>query len=145
MNSDLTLALHVMGFLTACRGQAVTSERLAGTYGTNAVVVRRVISRLNKAGLVKTRRGSGGGSVLARSADSINLRQIFEAVAASESPELLRRHPGKESPVAEVLAGFINEFYSDAEEALLKRFESVTIEEMDGVVRPRIVALLHDL
>ncbi|MEM1183125.1 MAG: Rrf2 family transcriptional regulator [Acidobacteriota bacterium] len=144
MNSDLTLALHVMGFLTACGGQAVTSQRLAATYGTNAVVVRRVISRLNKAGLVQTRRGSGGGSVLARSADSINLRQIFEAVTASESPELLRRHPGQESPVAEVLAGFINEFYSDAEEALLKRFESVTIEEMDQVVRPKILASLHD-
>jgi len=142
MNSDLTVALHVMGFLTACGGQAVTSERLARTYGTNAVVVRRVISRLNKAGLVSTRRGSGGGSVLARSADSINLRQIFEAVAATENPELLRRHPGKESPIAEVLAGFINDFYGDAERALLERFESVTIEEMDHVVRPRILASL---
>ncbi|MEO1087659.1 MAG: Rrf2 family transcriptional regulator [Acidobacteriota bacterium] len=145
MNSDLTVALHVMGFLTACGGKAVTSEILAQTYGTNAVVVRRVISRLNKAGLVQTRRGSGGGSALARTAASINLRQIFEAVSATDSPELLRRHPGKESPVAEVLAGFINDFYSEAEEALLQRFESVTIEEMDQAVRPKILASLHDI
>ncbi|MEM6796611.1 MAG: Rrf2 family transcriptional regulator [Acidobacteriota bacterium] len=143
MNSDLTVALHVMGFLTASGGQALTSEILARTYGTNAVVIRRVVSKLNKAGLVKTRRGSGGGSALARSPSSITLRHVFEAVATTEPPELLRRHPGQESPVAKVLAGFINDFYGDAEEALLKSFESVTIEEMDRVVRPKIWASLH--
>ncbi|MEL7061482.1 MAG: Rrf2 family transcriptional regulator [Acidobacteriota bacterium] len=145
MNSDLTVALHVMGCLTAFSGKAVTSERLAQIYGTNPVVVRRVISKLNKAGLVQTRRGAGGGSVLARRPASINLRQVFEAVAGTDSPGLLRRHPGEESPVAGVLAGFINDLYSEAEEALLQRFESVTVEEMDQTVRPRIVASLHNL
>ena len=141
MNSDLTVALHVLGFLTSCPG-AVTSETLARTYGTNPVVVRRVLSKLRKAGLVETRRGSGGGSSLARSSDAINLRQVFEAV--SESTELLRRHPGKESPVAQILAGFINDIYLEAEEALLEKLESATIAEMDQQVRPKIFATLRE-
>ena len=141
MNSDLTVALHILGCLTCCSG-VMNSEHLARSYGTNPVVVRRVLSKLRKAGLVETRRGSGGGSVLARSPSSINLRQVYEAV--SEKTELLRRHPGKESPVAEVLADFINDFYTEAEEALLKKLESGTIEEMDQQVRPKILAVLGD-
>lgn len=138
MNSDLTIGLHIMGFLTARQGQPLTSETLAETYGTSPVVIRRVLSRLKQAGLVQTRRGTGGGSVLAREPSQINLRQVYEAV--SENPELLRRHPGDESGVAQVLADYINDIYDEAEEALMQRLASVTVEQMDAVVKPRICA-----
>lgn len=140
MNSNLAVGLHIVGFLTARRGEPLTSETLAETYGTSPVVVRRVLSKLNQAGLVETRRGTGGGSVLARKPSQINLRQVFEAV--SENQELLRRHPGDESGVAKVLAGYINGLYSEAEEALMKKLEKVTVAQMDAVVKPKICAQL---
>ena len=136
MNSDLAIGLHIVGFLTARRGEPLTSKTLAETYGTSPVVVRRVLSKLCQAGLIESRRGLGGGSVLAVHPSKINLRQVFEAVA--EDTQLLRRHPGEESGVAKVLAEYINEMYAEAEEALMQRLESVTVEQMDSVVKPRI-------
>ncbi|MEO1616685.1 MAG: Rrf2 family transcriptional regulator [Planctomycetota bacterium] len=136
MNSDLAIGLHIVGFLCARRGEPLTSQELAETYGTSPVVVRRVLSKLSQAELIETRRGIGGGSVLARKPTEINLRQVYEAV--SDNPELLRRHPGDDSGVAKVLSGYINELYSQAEEAFLRELESVTVSQMDAVVRPRI-------
>ena len=136
MNSDLAVGLHIMGFLCARNGEPLTSEVLAETYGTSPIVVRRVLSKLNQASLIETRRGVGGGSVLARKPSDINLRQVYDAV--SENPELLRRHPGTESGVANVLSEYINELYGAAEEAFLQKLESVTVSQMDAVVRPKI-------
>ena len=141
MSSDLAVGLHIVGFLTARRGEPVTSEVLAETYGTSPVVVRRVLSKLSSAGLVESRRGVGGGSVLAQDAASFTLREVYEAVAGDQ--QLLRRHPGDESGVAKVLADYINGLCDEAEEALLERLGAVTIEELDAAVRPRICRLLR--
>lgn len=142
MSSDLAVGLHIVGFLTARRGEPVTSQALAETYGTSPVVIRRVLSKLSRAGLVETRRGFGGGSILAKNAAAFNLRDVYEAV--SEDQQLLRRHPGNESKVAKVLADFINDLYGEAEEALLGRLEAVTVEQMDLAVRPRICRVLRE-
>ncbi|MEO0513772.1 MAG: Rrf2 family transcriptional regulator [Planctomycetota bacterium] len=138
MNSDFAIGLHIVGFLTARQGQPLTSDVLARTYGTSPVVVRRVLSRLQHAGLVETRRGSGGGSVLAQEPSAINLRAVYQAV--NENPQFLRRHPGEEGGVAQVMGTYINELCHKAEQALLEQLESVTVQQMDAAVRPRIIA-----
>ena len=140
MNSELAIALHIVGFLTARNGEPLTSDVLAKTYGTSPVVVRRVLAKLNRADLVESRRGFNGGSVLTRKPATINLRQVFEAI--SDNQELLRRHPGTESGVAKVLAEYINHIYDEAEEALMKKLEMVTVKQMDAAVKPRICDLL---
>lgn len=139
VNSDLAIGLHIVGFLTSRQGEPLTSELLADTYGTNPVVIRRVLTKLQRAGLIATRRGIGGGSTLAREPSAINLRQVYEAV--TDNAQLLRRHPGHDSGVAQILGSYINELCSEAEAALLERLESVTAEQLDAEVRPRIIAL----
>lgn len=141
MSSELAVGLHIVGFLTARRGEPITSETLAETYGTSPVVIRRVLSKLSKAGLVETRRGVGGGSVLAQDSAACTLRDVYEAVV--EDQPLLRRPPRDGSGVAKVLADYINDLYGEAEEALLSRLGSVTVEEMDATVRPRICRVLR--
>lgn len=137
MNSQLTIALHIVGFLTSRRGAPLTSEVLAQTYGTSAVVLRRVLAKLQRAGLVDTRRGVGGGSVLARSADKMNLREVYEAV--TEESDLLPRHPGVDrNGVAPIVAEYVNELYEEAELALLRRLEQVSVAQMDQVLGTRI-------
>ena len=140
MNQDFAIGLHIVGFLASRNGDPLTSETMANTFGTSPVVLRRVLSRLNHSGLVETRRGLGGGSVLARRAAKINLREVYEAVC--EDARVFRRHPGGAGPVSRVLGQYINEFYSGAEQSLLKHLESTTVADMDSVVGPKICAAL---
>lgn len=136
MNSQFPIALHILGFLTARGGEPLTSEVMASTYGTSPVVLRRVLAKLQQAGLVETRRGVNGGSLLARHPSTIDLRQVYLAVNAD--PELLVRHPECEGRIERVLSGYINGVIGTAEEALLAELEAVTIEQMDAEVRARI-------
>ena len=141
MTSEFTIGLHVLGFLTARRGEPLTSEVLARTYGTSPVVLRRVLSKLGQAGLVAARRGAGGGSVLARAPSEISLLDVYTAL--TDKPALLPRHPGEDAGPARVLAAYINDIYADAEAALLDRLAAVSIEQMDSEVRPEICAALE--
>ena len=137
MNNQLPIALHILGFLASRGGEPLTSEVMAETYGTSPVVLRRVLTKLQRAGLVETRRGVACGSILARNPKSITLRQAYEAVAYD--PQLLQRHPnGCAGQVAPVLAQFVNDVLGDAEQALLERLETVTVEQMDAEIRRRI-------
>ena len=137
MTSEFSIALHILGFLASRRGDPLTSEEIARTYGTSPVVVRRVLAKLQRAGLVESRRGVGGGSVLARSPSQINLRQAYEAI--SPEPDILPRHPGScQEVLPAILAGFVNELCSEAERAMLKRLESVTVQRMDRTIRVRL-------
>ena len=139
MNNQLAIALHILGFLASRGDEPLTSETLAATYGTSPVVLRRVLAKLRRAGLVATRRGVGGGSVLARQPSAINLREAYEAVA--EDTEILRRPAsGCSGRVATIVAGYIDELYAEAEQALLGKLEAVTVAEMDREVRARICA-----
>lgn len=75
MTGRFTIALHLLGLLASKNGEPLTSEVMAKTYGTSPVVLRRVLAKLQRAGLVHTQRGVGGGSLLAREASQITLRE----------------------------------------------------------------------
>ena len=45
--------------------------------------------------------------------------------------------------VAPVLAGYVNEIFLDAEQALLEKLESVTVAEMDRKLRRRMAARMR--
>lgn len=129
-----------MGFLTAMEGKPLSSEILATTYGTSPVVVRRLLAKLSEAGLIHSQRGVGGGSALAQEPESINLRDVYEAVV--ERSEIFPRYPVDKVGPSKVLGSYVNDMLCEAEEDLLARFEKVSIYEMDQQVRPAICKLL---
>jgi DNA-binding IscR family transcriptional regulator len=78
------VAAHALAYLAHkgafAAADAISSAELAASMPTNPVVVRRVTAMLGKAGLVGSRTGAGGGAWLLRSAESIHLDEVLEAV-----------------------------------------------------------------
>lgn len=60
-NSRLSLALHTLGHMARDPEAMGTSSEIATHAGTNPVVVRRVLGRLRKAGLLISEKGHAGG------------------------------------------------------------------------------------
>ncbi|RME28777.1 MAG: Rrf2 family transcriptional regulator [Deltaproteobacteria bacterium] len=134
ISARFAMAAHVLGML-ALRERAgagpATSEVLAASVNTNPVVVRRIIGELRRAGLVRTRRGVGGGAVLARAPDAITLRQVYEAVA--EPSPLLPCAPGTPKTRCDLGARaheVLGEVVADAEEALRVRLARTTVADL---------------
>ena len=143
MNSRLTVASHVLGliaYLEREEGRGATSDELAESVGTNAVVIRRVLGQLKNVGIVDSRRGAGGGSVLARDPKELTLRAVYEAVQ-DQGGEIIGRHAngvGEDCPVAPVIAEYLDELYMDAEEALKRTLAQVTVDSMSKEVMARV-------
>ncbi len=76
-----SLGLHAMALLAAeaDRGQASVG-RLAERLGVSAHHLAKVMQRLSKSGLVRSRRGPRGGFALGRAPSGIRLIEVFEAI-----------------------------------------------------------------
>lgn len=73
----------------AVNGGELRSAVLAGSVNAEPSFVRRVVSKLAKAGLVTTTRGKGGACALARPAAAITVLDIYRA---SEAPPAFALH-----------------------------------------------------
>lgn len=139
------MASHVLGliaFLEREHGRGATSDELAESVGTNAVVIRRILGQLKCAGLIDSRRGVGGGSVLCRDPREITLRTVYEAVEDGDC-SLIGRHAsgvGEHCPVAPTIAAYLDELYVEAEEALKRTLATVTVDSMSREVMSRVRA-----
>ena len=79
--SDATaLALHSMVHLALDPGRQVTTGEIAEVFEASKHHLAKVHQRLNKAGLIVSHRGPGGGVSLARDPGEITLLDVYEAM-----------------------------------------------------------------
>ncbi|MBX2820029.1 MAG: Rrf2 family transcriptional regulator [Rhodothermaceae bacterium] len=106
----------------------VSSDELAFSVNTNPVVVRRLLSLLQKAGLVTSKAGRYGGTTLAASAQSITLRDVYEAV---EEEGLFHAHyqgPNMHCAIGNSIEEILESPLSLAEKAMKEALSEYTIE-----------------
>jgi len=116
-NVQFAVASHVMAALGAHNGEPVRSAELAESVNAEPSFVRRVVSKLAKAGLVTTHRGKNGACALARPAADITLLDIYRA---SEAPEACCVHayaPSETCVVSQNFKGCLNDVLRDAQDA----------------------------
>ena len=73
-------AVHILTLLALKKGECCSSEWIAKSVGTNAVVVRRIVGLLQEAGFVGSQAGSQGGAFLIVEPSKITLKDIYDAV-----------------------------------------------------------------
>jgi Rrf2 family protein len=98
-NSQFSMAVHILTLLARADNENVKSECIAASVNTNAVVIRRVLSQLNHAGLVASQTGAAGGTRLAKQPEKISLCEIYKAVSCGEVFALHAKSPNQECPV----------------------------------------------
>ena len=59
--------------------EALNSDTLAKSLETNPAFVRKIMAKLSKAGLIKTKRGQAGGVTLLKNPKNISLKDIYLA------------------------------------------------------------------
>src|SRR3979411_3534045 len=97
---QFTIAAHIMAALGYCHGEEISSATLADSVNADPSFVRKSLSRLSKAGLVVTKRGKGGASVLARPPRQITLLDIYRASAAPQAFAIHSYPVHKKCPVS---------------------------------------------
>jgi DNA-binding IscR family transcriptional regulator len=131
------VATHILLLLSDPEGGAapVTSVRLAASVDTNPVVVRRIIGKLGRAGLIRTRLGPGGAG-LARAPEAISLADIWDAVHAGGARRpLLPLHAGGGGdaagrPAPGRIRGVLAAAFCDAEAAFRGALAATTLADL---------------
>ena len=105
----------------------MTSEFLADSIGTNAVVIRRLLASLRRAGLVTSKSAGGGGWMLARPAAEITLDLVRQAAAEGEAAKMHRNTPHPACPVGKGVRQVLLGVYSQADRALDRELSGMTV------------------
>lgn len=118
-SSRFVVAIHALSVLARNEKQGpVCSAAIAESVQTNPVVIRRMMTELERAGLVRSISGRCGGFVLLRKADSISLADIYLAI---EGESVFRMHnvdPNSKCPIALQVQTVLAAPFKSAEAAL---------------------------
>ncbi len=129
-SSRFVIAVHILTLLAYGKGEAMTSDYIAGSVNTNPVVIRRLLALLARAGFVITQEGAKGGVRLARPAEAISLLEIYRAV---ESDGLFALHPQLPNPACPV-GGRIQKAlvptFDAAEAAMLEELKTTSVADV---------------
>jgi Rrf2 family protein len=130
-SSRFVVAIHSLSVLASYVGKGpVCSSVIAASVHTNPVVIRRLMSELERSALVKSTAGRSGGFELAKPASSISLADVYVAV---EDDTVFRSHhisPEAQCPIAKQLMNVLAPPLRSAEKALTDSLGLTTLADV---------------
>jgi len=134
---QFAVAAHIMAALGYKHGEGISSSTLAESVNADPTFVRKSLSKLSKAGLVVTKRGKSGASMLSRSPRQITLLDIYRASAAPPAFAIHSYPVEKRCPVSchlkECMSGLLSQAQSSFERSLGK----ITVADLVGQIRQK--------
>jgi DNA-binding IscR family transcriptional regulator len=134
-----SVAVHALALIQrrGGRGDRLTSEAIAGSVGTNASFVRRVLAMLSHAGIVRTSPGVAG-AVLTRPETAVTLLEIYHAVGLEgENRVAIHGSPSRTCPVGRRIRGALTTVVGAAEQAFEAELGRRTLSDvLDLIAQP---------
>ena len=136
-SSRLTIAAHILMCIDHFRDTKVTSDFLAASVNVNPVIVRNILGRLKKAGIVKVEAGIGGAS-LAKQPEEITLLDLFRAVENDDDLFHFHEHPNPACPVGKNVFPVLSGHLQDARTAMENSLRKTTLQDLMNDLEDRL-------
>lgn len=131
MTAEFTLAVHALVYL--CHKQSiVSSAELSENICTNSARVRKVMSRLHKAGLVESFQGKGSGYRAPAGAERYTLDMILSALG--EEAISMNWRSGdidRDCLVSSGMGGIMSDIFDDMNRCCRGRLASISIGDIN--------------
>jgi len=128
-NSRFAMATHIMTAL-AVEQDKLNSTYLAQSLNTNPVVVRRILSELQKAGLLETAPGRSGGARLAKRPGSISLYDVYKAVDEGNLFAYNPNDPNKKCALSCKMKSVLLPIFNAAGDALGEKLKRIKLSDL---------------
>ena len=133
-STRFVVAVHVLTALAVSGDKPLRSEDIAYSANTGAVVIRGLLSRLGAAGLTRSQMGAGGGALLAKLPQNIQLLEVYQAVEDAELFLSHRTPPCDNCAVGGNILAAIQPVLDRARHALEQELARTTIADMAAEV-----------
>jgi len=120
-------AISAMTDLAALKGESTTSKEIAERKNIPGTLIVQILSRLRKAGWVKSERGAGGGVHLEADPSRITLRSIVELF---DGPFMITRCLLRETPCDNKAQCPLRDIWMEAQDKMLEVLEKATIKDL---------------
>lgn len=130
VDTRFSVSVHIMTVLACNQNRLVTSPTLAQSVRTSPIVVRRLVAKLVEHGLVKSFRGKTGGVELARRAEEITLRDIYEATTDSPLVAVSNKPALKSCAVSCAMGKILEEVTSGLENRSLEYLQGIKVSDL---------------
>ncbi|MCR4882264.1 MAG: Rrf2 family transcriptional regulator [Clostridiales bacterium] len=140
ISSRFTVALHIFTCIDMFKDDCkVTSDFLAGSIGTNPVIIRRLLGQLKDAGLITVARGTGGCEVT-KPLNEISFYDVYQAIHAVEDDTLFHFHdnPNPKCPVGRNIHTLLEDKLNSIQEAMENEMRKHTVAELHDGIRDLI-------
>ncbi|MCT8333994.1 Rrf2 family transcriptional regulator [Leptospira sp. 85282-16] len=132
--SRYSVAIHILTILEM-NGE-VSSEEIAGSVGTNPAIIRLLLGKLKKAGIIRSRRGVKG-STLSKPAREINLLDIYKATEKEETLFLLHEHPNPNCPIGKNIQFTLTGILDEAQKAMEDKLSEYSLSDVSSEIRQK--------
>lgn len=135
-NTRFQTALYILLSLAHHQGEQLNSTELAKGIKTNPVFVRRILSLLSKAGLIKTAKGRNGGVALKKNPDQISLHEVYKAVALPKVITSVKKTPNHSCPVSCSLEKLVDHVGTIVDSSVEKSLARIQLSQLVQEIRP---------
>ncbi|MFR7590736.1 MAG: RrF2 family transcriptional regulator [Longibaculum sp.] len=130
MSSEFIIAIHVLAYLRK-ENKQLSSEELANNVCVNPVRVRKVLSQLKKAGIVKTKVGVNGGYYAEIGSEQITLKEVYDAIHTKICQTSWRSGDiNKDCMVSSGMSHVVDNLCNDLEKLCQNYFSTLTIKDI---------------
>ena len=135
ISSRFTMAIHMFACIDTFADQKMTSDFMAGSIGTNPVIIRKLLQQLKAAGLIEVTRGTGG-VVITKPLDEITFLDIYRAVECTPDEELFHFHenPNQKCPVGRNIHHVLDDKLIRIQKAMEDELAKITLEDVKNDV-----------
>ena len=138
MDTKFSVAVHVL-ILISEASNPISSDQMAGSVGTNASYIRKILALLKKGEIVNGQRGIGGYS-LTVAPEQLTLLQIYQAVMEEPKIHLLDIHqnPSDQCIVGRYIRPVLTGMFADMEDTFARYLAGKTLADCIADIRKRI-------
>ncbi|MBK5201211.1 MAG: Rrf2 family transcriptional regulator [Spirochaetaceae bacterium] len=140
-NTRYTEAIQILCYIAIKQSNLPTSDKIAKSINTNAVVVRRIFKMLKDAELINIKRGYGGCS-LKKETNEITLLDVYKAVETAENRQIFKFHEGLSAScvIGSKIEEILKEPFQEAQIALEEKLNNVTLENVIFNIEKQIIS-----
>lgn len=140
MDTKFSSAIHSLIMISEAE-TPVNSEQIANSVGTNASYIRKLTTRLSKAGLIEGKKGISGFTLI-KPKDKITMLDIYKAVMEVDTLHMFDIHQNHndECIVGRNIEPVLCGMFTDIEKQVEAKLEGMTLDDCIKAMKKHIKA-----
>ena len=138
MDTRFSSAIHTL-IMIAGAETPMTSDQIAESVGTNASYIRKITGLLKKHGIIDSRQGISGFTLLVEP-EELSLLRVYQAIAATEQVHVfdLHQNPNDECIVGRHIQPVLTDVFRGIEEKAERELKNTTLSDCMQKMRAEI-------